>query len=133
MDAECHLLFAPVRETRFGTLALCTAHLRSGQRVGLAFTSEARLVSAEGLGQHWIRLDERAMHDMLTPIGVDQIRVDPSFDAPPGSTGSGEPGSTPAPSPAREGSRPHWKPRRIPSRMMRTEYRRSPAGWVSRG
>jgi hypothetical protein len=91
MDAECQLLFVPVRETRFGTLALCTAHLLSGQRVGLAFTSEALLLSAEGPGQHWIRLDEQAMHDMLAPVGVDQIRVDPCFEARDGGAATGEP------------------------------------------
>lgn len=77
MDAECHLLFVPVHETPSGTMALCTARLVSGQRVGLAFTTEDRLVSMEGPGRRWIRLDEQAMHDMLAPVGIDQIRVDP--------------------------------------------------------
>lgn len=80
MDADRDLLFVPVHETRSGTLALYTARLLSGQRVGLAFTSEALLLSAEGPGQRWIRLHEQAMHDMLAPIGVDQIRVDPCFE-----------------------------------------------------
>lgn len=79
MEAECHLLFVPVRETRSGTLALCTARLPSGQRVGLAFTSKALLLSVEGPAQHWIRLDEQAVHDPLAPLGVDHIRVDPSL------------------------------------------------------
>jgi hypothetical protein len=87
MEAECHLLFVPVRETRSGTLALCTARLPSGQRVGLAFTSQALLLSVEGPAQHWIKLDEEAVHDLLAPLGVDHIRVDPTSAS--RSTGTG--------------------------------------------
>ncbi len=113
MDADCQLLFVPVHETRSGTLALCTARLVSGQRVGLAFTSEALLLSAEGPGQHWIRLHEQAMHDMLAPIGVDQIRVNPCVQ--PSRDGAAtvpprrEQAVTTGRSPGRHGAPRHWK------------------------
>jgi hypothetical protein len=112
MDADCHLLFVPVRETQSGTVALCTARLLSGQRVGLAFTSEALLLSAEGPGQHWIRLHEQAMHDMLAPLGVDQIRVDPCFEPARDNAGAGTPRraqtTTPAPASARHAAAQRW-------------------------
>jgi len=83
MDAkdECHLLFVPVRESGSGVLALRTGRLPSGQRVGLAYTSAATLLSALGQGQPWIRLHEDAMRDMLEPAGIDQIRVDACLSA----------------------------------------------------
>jgi hypothetical protein len=40
--------FVPVRESQAGTLALRTGRLRSGERVGLAFTSEASLLLTMG-------------------------------------------------------------------------------------
>ena len=60
-----------------GTLALRTGRLRSGERIGLAFTCEASLLLTLGACQQWIRLDEEALFDMLTPLGVKHIRVDP--------------------------------------------------------
>jgi hypothetical protein len=44
--------------------------------VGLAFTCQESLLSALGPCQPWIRLDESALRAMLTPIGVDHIRID---------------------------------------------------------
>jgi hypothetical protein len=86
VTGECHLLFVPVRESGSGVLALRTGRLPSGQRVGLAYTSAAALLSALGQGQPWIRLHEHAMRDMLEPAGIDQIRVDACPSAPPGTT-----------------------------------------------
>jgi len=98
MDAEgeCQLLVVPVRESGLGTLALRTGRLPSGQRVGLAFTSEASLLSVLGPGQPWIRLHENAMRDMLVPIGVDHIRVDARLSAAPGASAATEPQRVPA-------------------------------------
>ena len=86
MDAkgDCHLLFIPVRESRAGMLALRTGRLPSGQRVGLAFTSATSLLSELGPGQPWIRLHEDAMRDMLSPAGIDEIKVDACLSALPG-------------------------------------------------
>ena len=67
----------PVRESRAGTLALQTGRLISGDRVGLAFTSEASLLMTLGPSQQWIRLAPSALRAMLAPLGVTCIRVDP--------------------------------------------------------
>jgi hypothetical protein len=74
-------LFVPVHgaargASQGGTLALRTGRLSSGQRVGLAFTSEAALLLTLGPCQHWIRLDEDTLRDMLAPLGITSIRVD---------------------------------------------------------
>ncbi len=84
-----HLLFVPVRESGSGMLALRTGRLPSGQRVGLAFTSATSLLSELGPGQPWIRLHEDAMHDMLGPAGIGEIKVDACLSAPPDATGLG--------------------------------------------
>ena len=69
--------FVPVAASKAGTLALRTGRLRSGERVGLAFTSEASLLLALGPAQQWIHLGGYALRDMLAPLGVEQVRVDP--------------------------------------------------------
>jgi hypothetical protein len=69
--------FVPVRESRAGTLALQTGRLRSGERVGLAFTNEDSLLLTMGSSRRWVRLGGQALSDMLAPLGVRHIRVDP--------------------------------------------------------
>ena len=69
--------FVPVRESKGGTFALQTGRLRTGERVGLAFTTEALLLLTMGSSLRWVRLDGRALKDMLAPLGVRHIRVDP--------------------------------------------------------
>jgi hypothetical protein len=69
--------FVPARTSKAGTLALQTGRLLTGERIGLAFTSEASLLLTLGPSQQWIRLDERALKDMLAPLGVEHVRVDP--------------------------------------------------------
>ncbi len=113
---ECHLLFVPVRESAPDTLALRTGRLPSGERVGLAFTSAVLLLSALGPGQPWIRLHEDALHDMLGPTGVDQIRVDACLCAPPGVSESAEPGRP------QEGTVPR-PPATVPPRRRTPPYR----------
>jgi hypothetical protein len=76
-DLPRHIFFVPVRTSRAGTLALQTGRLLTGERIGLAFTSEASLLLTLGPSQQWIRLDRGAMKDMLTPLGVEHVRVDP--------------------------------------------------------
>jgi hypothetical protein len=70
-------LLVPVRTSQAGTLALRTGRLRSGRRVGLAFTSEASLLLTLGPSQEWIRLSAQALKDMLAPLGIESVRVDP--------------------------------------------------------
>jgi hypothetical protein len=72
-----HTLLVPVRQSKAGSLALQTGRLRSGERVGLAFTSEASLLLTLGPSQAWIRLGSQALTDMLVPLGVEHVRVDP--------------------------------------------------------
>ena len=67
----------PVRESQAGTLALRTGRLTSGERVGLAFTSEASLLLTMGPFQQWVRLAAEPLRDMLAPLGVQCIRIDP--------------------------------------------------------
>jgi hypothetical protein len=75
-----HTYFVPVHSNApptGGTLALRTGRLPSGERIGLAFTSEASLLLTLGPCQEWLRFDIEALRDMLTPLGVEHIRVDP--------------------------------------------------------
>ncbi|HEX3960702.1 MAG TPA: SAV_915 family protein [Trebonia sp.] len=48
----------------------------TGERVGLAFTSEASLLLAMGPSQQWARLGHPAMRAMLAPLGIKNVRVD---------------------------------------------------------
>jgi hypothetical protein len=106
MDAERegHAFFVPVSATSCGTLALRTGRLASGERIGLAFTSEDSLRAVLGPWQQWTYLCEQALHGMLAPIGVDQVRVDPrparggAYGTPGGSERDGaQPGGPPGP------------------------------------
>jgi hypothetical protein len=81
----------PVRESQAGTLALRTGRLVSGERVGLAFTSEASLQLTMGPRQQWVRLATGPLRTMLTPLGVEGIRIDPLPVDGPGPAGSPEP------------------------------------------
>lgn len=72
-----HTFFVPVHSSKAGTLALRTGRLRSGERVGLAFTSQASLLLTLGPSQEWTRVGVQALRDMLRPLGIEQVRVDP--------------------------------------------------------
>jgi hypothetical protein len=71
------LVFVPVRPAPAGTFTLRTGRLPSGERTGLAFTSEAALLLAMGPAQQWIRLGEHALRAMLSPLGITRLRIDP--------------------------------------------------------
>jgi hypothetical protein len=60
-------------------VSLRCGHLPTGERVGIAFTTEARLTAVMGAGQPWIHLSERAMEEMLAPLGITRIQVDPGL------------------------------------------------------
>ena len=97
-----HTCLVPVRESRTGTLSLQTGRLISGERVGLAFTSEASLLMTLGPSQQWIRLAPGALRAMLAPLGITCVRFDPRpiaelgretlpSELPPGPVGAGRP------------------------------------------
>jgi hypothetical protein len=72
-----HTFLIPVRTCAAGTVALRTARLVSGERVGLAFTSEASLRRTLGPSQQWIHLARKPLADMLEPVGIEHIIIDP--------------------------------------------------------
>jgi hypothetical protein len=74
------LMCVPVK-TGSGTACLRCGRLPDGERVGIAFTTGTRLARAMGAGQPWIYLSGMAMRDMLAPLGVTRIQVDPGLIA----------------------------------------------------
>jgi hypothetical protein len=72
-----HTFLIPVRTCAAGTVALRTGRLVSGERVGLAFTSEASLRRTLGPSQQWIHLARKPLADMLEPVGIEHIIIDP--------------------------------------------------------
>jgi hypothetical protein len=66
---------------------LQTGRQRSGERVGLAFTTENSLLLTLGSSRRWVRLGGQALRDMLTPLGVRHILVDPVPSRGPASQG----------------------------------------------
>jgi hypothetical protein len=69
--------YVPVRANRAGVLTLRTGQLESGERIGLAFTSQYRLSFTLGPAQQWVNLGENSLRDMLAPLGIRQLRIDP--------------------------------------------------------
>ena len=74
------LMVVPVR-TGSGMVCLRCGRLPTGERVGIAFTTEARLAGVMGADQPWIHLNDRAMKAMLAPLGMTRIQVDPGLVA----------------------------------------------------
>jgi hypothetical protein len=72
-----HIFLVPVRMSTPGMLTLRTGRLDSGERTGLAFTSEASLARALGPSHHWTSLAREALAGMLAPLGIKHITVDP--------------------------------------------------------
>jgi hypothetical protein len=58
-------------------ICLRTGRLASGLPIGLAFTSEASLQSVLGPRQQWTLICEQALLDMLAPLGIYHMRIDP--------------------------------------------------------
>lgn len=71
-------MVVPVR-TGSGTVSLRCGRLPTGEHVGIAFTTEARLRTVMGAGQPWIQISEQAMEEMLAPLGITRIQVDPGL------------------------------------------------------
>jgi uncharacterized protein (AIM24 family) len=71
-------MVVPVR-TGSGMVCLRCGRLPTGERVGIAFTTEARLAGVMGAGQAWMHLTGQAMKVLLAPLGVNRIQVDPGL------------------------------------------------------
>jgi hypothetical protein len=76
-EVDDRLLYVPVRTSRYGSIALKTGRLASGERIGLAFTSEAALASTLGPEQQWTRLANWLVPRMFAEIGTTEVRIDP--------------------------------------------------------
>jgi hypothetical protein len=72
------LMVVPVRKGS-GTVCLRCGRLSTGERVGIAFTTETGLIKVMGRDQAWMRLSDRAMKTMLAPLGIRRIQVDPEL------------------------------------------------------
>ena len=82
-----HKLLVPVRTTAAGALVLRVGRLPSGERTGLAFTREDKLAQVLGPSQKWTDMSWEALLDLLEPLGIEQVRVDPEHgDQPEGDT-----------------------------------------------
>jgi hypothetical protein len=110
------MLYIPVHTCAGDTVSLQTGRLPSGQAVGLAFTSPARLAMVFGEWHPWITLRLGSLHAMLEPLGITLVRIDPlrpparRGPAPRRSAGHGGPPragvpAADAPAPAGSGSR----------------------------
>ncbi|WP_328522303.1 SAV_915 family protein [Kribbella sp. NBC_00359] len=73
--------FVPVHSTG-AAAALQTGRLPDGRRVGIAFTTLAKLRAATGPRQEWMRLTEAALRETLAPLGVTRIQLDPVLVGP---------------------------------------------------
>jgi hypothetical protein len=73
-------MVVPVRRGEWTVTVRC-GRLPGGERVGIAFTTEAALVEVMGPAQPWIHLHERALRSMLAPLGVTRLRVNPGVVA----------------------------------------------------
>jgi hypothetical protein len=61
---------------------LQTGRLPDGLRVGIAFSTLAGLRAASG-AQEWMRMTEDGLHDLLEPLGIERIQLDPTLVAVP--------------------------------------------------
>lgn len=75
-EPEGRLLYVPVRSSASGAVTPRTGRLESGERVGLAFTSEAALAATLGGGQRWVVLAGRVVAGMFAAVGVAETRID---------------------------------------------------------
>jgi len=73
--------FVPVR-CHGETATLQTGRLPDGPRVGIAFSTLDRLRAAAG-AQDFLRVSEDALHDLLAPLGITRIQLDPALVAVP--------------------------------------------------
>ena len=75
-------LCVPVRENACGS-TLRLFRDRDGSRCAAAFTTPERLAAVLGADHLWVPLAEDALRDLVHPLGVHDIVVDPALVAPP--------------------------------------------------
>ncbi|MHA6758112.1 SAV_915 family protein [Streptacidiphilus sp. PAMC 29251] len=86
-------LFTPVCDNACG-FTLRLFRNRDGSRCTVAFTTPERLTALLGTGQRWVELAEPALRELVRPLGVQHLVVDPNLIAP-----SVAPHPQPAPQP----------------------------------
>ena len=78
---HCLDWFVPVHSVD-NIASLQTGHLPDGRRVGIAFTTLAHLRAASRPRQEWMRLTEESLRELLAPLGVTRIQLDPVLVGP---------------------------------------------------
>lgn len=68
------LMVVPVSGSE--SVSLRSGRLPTGERVGIAFSTESRLRQDMGAGQRWILIGEPALKAMPAPLGIDRVQVD---------------------------------------------------------
>ncbi|MFJ9607603.1 SAV_915 family protein [Kitasatospora sp. NPDC101176] len=69
-----------------GTTALRLFRLRDGRRCAVGFSSPEALAALLGPAQPYTELAEPALRDLVAPLGVDTLVLDPRLVAPPVAT-----------------------------------------------
>ena len=77
MDTSDQLLIVPIRTACPGIDVLRTGQLPDGTPVGIAFTSREAMELVMGPGHQFDWLGLAAAHDLLAPLGISRIQVDP--------------------------------------------------------
>jgi hypothetical protein len=73
-----HFLYVPVRHTAGGMDTLTIAHTPEGERAGIAFSSAGALAAACRPSQSFTEMAEDALREMLAPLGITRIQLDPA-------------------------------------------------------
>jgi hypothetical protein len=79
LDAPRDHIVVPVRRVGDGIDVLLTGRLPDGTRTAIAFTSLGRLEEAMGAGTAHDHLTLRRLHEVLDPIGIERVQVDPDL------------------------------------------------------
>ncbi|MEU9075971.1 SAV_915 family protein [Kitasatospora sp. NPDC048538] len=79
-----------------GTTALRLFRLRDGRRCAVGFSSPEALAALLGPAQPYTEVAEPALRDLVAPLGVDTLVLDPRLVAPPVAAPAGPPATAPA-------------------------------------
>jgi hypothetical protein len=78
MDVHHRFLYVPVRHTADGMDTLAIAHTPEGERAGIAFSSVGALAAACRPSQPFTGMTEYTLREMLAPLGITRIQLDPA-------------------------------------------------------